>query len=309
MSRFGPAGAPGSLRARTYRIIFGHDSRAGRRFDELLLVVILVSVGVVMLDSVAAIREEHGSLLLSLEWIFTLLFTVEYVARLWSVDRPRSYATSFFGVVDLLAVIPTYLSILVPGGQLLIVVRMLRVIRVFRILKLAQYVGEANLLGSALRASRYKIVVFLLGVVSVVVVVGALMYLVEGPDAGFTSIPRGVYWAIVTLTTVGYGDIHPVSPVGQALAALVMILGYGVIAVPTGIVTTELGRESARRDQEAVARPTPGGSAPAERADAAPAPGREEAPAEGRSSPRCGRGEPDAEARFCRYCGAPLPDA
>ncbi len=305
MTGLGPAGRPGSRRERAYRIIFEHDTRAGRLFDELLLVAIVVSVGVVMVDSVRELRVQYGPGLRGLEWFFTLLFTAEYVARLWSVDRPSRYAFSFFGVVDLLAVIPTYLSVLAPGGQVLVVVRILRVIRIFRILKLAQYVGEANVLASALRASRYKITVFLLSVVNIVVVVGALMYLVEGPEGGFTSIPRGVYWGVVTLTTVGYGDIAPQSPLGQALAALVMIMGYGIIAVPTGIVTTELGRESARREraQEAAGGERPGSAppgphgAPARSEGAAPPP-----------CPACGAGETDPAARFCRYCGSPRPD-
>jgi len=282
VSPYGPAGEPGSLRTRTYRVIFGHETRAGRVFDEVLLAVILASVAVVMLESVRGIRTAHGPLLRSLEWGFTLAFTAEYVARLWAVDRPGRYARSFFGIVDLLAVIPTYLSILVPGGQVLVVVRMLRVLRIFRILKMVQYVGEANVLAAALRASRYKITVFLLSVVNIVVVVGALMYLVEGPEGGFTSIPRGVYWAVVTLTTVGYGDIAPQSPMGQALAAVVMVMGYGIIAVPTGIVTTEMARQRGL--------PTPGG-------------GQQTTP---RRCPHCRAPEDEVEALYCRYCGTSL---
>lgn len=279
MHPIAPAGRPGSVRTRLYHIIFGHESSTGKAFDVVLLVAILASVAAVMMESVRPFREEYGSLLRAAEWVFTILFTIEYLARLWTVKRPSSYAFSFFGVVDLLAVLPTYVSVLLPGGQVLAVVRILRVVRVFRILKLAQFVGEAHVLGAALRSARYKITVFLISVVSIVVVVGAMMYLVEGPDAGFTSIPRGMYWAIVTLTTVGYGDIAPVSPLGQALASLVMIMGYAIIAVPTGIVTVELSRQ--------------------------PGPATSAAPA--RLCPSCGRPDADPQARFCRYCGNELP--
>jgi len=270
-----PSASP--LRRRAYEVIFGHDTRAGRGFDVLLIGAILLSVFAVMLESVAGIRAEHGALLRSAEWAFTAAFTVEYGVRLWCVASPRRYAMSFFGVVDLLAVLPTYLSLLVPGGQVLAVVRILRVLRVFRILKLVQYVGEARVLGRALRASRYKITVFVFTVLAVVVIVGALMYLIEGPAAGFTSIPVGVYWGVVTLTTVGFGDITPQTPAGQALATMVMILGYGVIAVPTGIVTVELANAGAGA----------------------------------RSSVRCtecSRDGHDGDARHCKWCGATLPE-
>ena len=231
-------------RVRAYDIIFEAETPAGRAFDVGLIAAILLSVAIVMLDSVQSVAATHGAAFRRLEWFFTILFCVEYVLRLASVRRPSGYALSFFGIVDLLAVLPTYLSLLIPGGQYLIVIRILRVLRVFRVLKLAQYVGEARTLGRALRASRYKITVFLFTVISIVVVVGALLYLIEGPEAGFTSIPQGMYWAIVTLTTVGYGDIAPMTPAGQTLAALVMILGYGIIAVPTGIVTVELAHQA-----------------------------------------------------------------
>ena len=240
MASFDSGGAEGSARARTYEVIFGSDTPAGKAFDVLLIVAILASITTVMLDSVQAWEVSHSGLLRRLEWMFTGLFTIEYALRLWCVNRPRAYASSFFGVIDLAAVTPTYLALLVPGGQVLAVVRILRVMRVFRVLKLVQYMGEASVLAEALRAARYKISVFMLAVLSTVVIVGALMYIVEGPASGFTSIPKGVYWAIVTLTTVGYGDIAPLTPVGQAVASLVMVLGYGIIAVPTGIVTAEL---------------------------------------------------------------------
>lgn len=275
-TRHGPARESG-WRARLHEVIFGHDTAAGKAFDVVLIVAILASVGVVMLDSVAALASHHPTYLTA-EWVFTLLFTVEYVFRLLCVRHPPAYAFSFFGLVDLLAVLPTYLSLLVPGGQYLIVIRILRVLRVFRVLKLAQYVGEARTLGLALRASRYKITVFLFTVVTIVIVVGSLMFLIEGPRHGFTSIPRGVYWAVVTLTTVGYGDIAPGTPIGQALAAMVMIMGYGIIAVPTGIVTVELAHQSRKRLSFLTCS-------------------------------TCGTDDHDLDARFCRRCGTTLEDA
>jgi voltage-gated potassium channel len=262
-------------RARSYEIIFGHETRAGKAFDVVLIVAILMSVAVVMLDSVASIAAPYHSVFIWAEWIFTILFTVEYSLRLASALRPGGYALSFFGIVDLLAILPSYLSLLLPGGQYFVVIRILRVLRVFRVLKLAQYVGEARILGMALRAARYKITVFLITVVTCVVVVGSLMFLIEGPEHGFTSIPQGVYWAIVTLTTVGYGDIAPATGVGQALAAVVMILGYGLIAVPTGIVTVELAHQSQRRPSPLICS-------------------------------GCGGEDHEGDARFCRHCGGGL---
>jgi len=268
-------GDQASWRARTYEVIFLADTPAGKLFDVALILAIIVSVAVVMLDSVEAIAASHRQAFRMAEWVFTLLFSVEYVLRLSTVRRPLGYALSFFGVVDLLAVLPTYLGLLLPGGQYLIVIRFLRVLRVFRVLKLAQYVGEARTLGAALRASRYKITVFLFTVMTIVVVVGAVMFLLEGPEAGFTSIPRGVYWAVVTLTTVGYGDIAPLTPVGQALAAVVMIMGYGIIAVPTGIVTVELAHQAQKMGSS-------------------------------HNCPACGKDTHDGDARFCKECGEEL---
>jgi voltage-gated potassium channel len=262
-------------RARAFEVIFGHETKAGKTFDVLLIVAILASVGVVMLDSVASFSASHHLAYLRAEWVFTFLFTVEYVLRILSVKRPFGYALSFFGVIDLLAVLPTYLSLLMPGGQYLIVIRILRVLRVFRVLKLARYVGEARTLVLALRASRYKITVFLFTVLTIVVVVGSLMFLIEGPESGFTSIPRGVYWAIVTLTTVGYGDIAPETPFGQAVAALVMIMGYGIIAVPTGIVTVELAHQV------------------------------QKSPSLLRCG-KCGQDDHERDAAFCKSCGSDL---
>ncbi len=265
----------GAWRQRLHRIIFESDTRAGKVFDIVLLVCITVSVLVVMLESVPSIEERHGSLLRSAEWVFTILFTIEYALRLISVRRPLRYATSFFGVVDLLGVLPSYFGLFLPGAQDLMVIRILRLVRVFRIFKMVRHVGEAGVLMDALRASRAKIAVFLLFVATVVVVIGAAMHLIEGPENGFTSIPRSMYWAIVTMTTVGYGDIAPRTPLGMALASAVMILGYGIIAVPTGIVSAELTH--ARRQ-----------------------------PASTKVCPDCGRAHHEPDADFCRICGARL---
>jgi voltage-gated potassium channel len=227
-------------RARLHEVIFEADTPGGRAFDIGLLIAIVVSVVAVMLESVADIRREHGDVLRALEWTVTVTFTIEYVLRLVAVDHPSRYARSFFGLVDLLAILPTYLGLVVPEAHSLMVIRVVRLLRVFRILKLARFLGEAQILLTALRASRRKITVFLGGIVTVVIVVGALMYVIEGEANGFSSIPTSMYWAVVTLTTVGYGDIAPRTTLGQFLAALLMILGYGIIAVPTGIVTVEL---------------------------------------------------------------------
>ena len=223
-----------------HEVIFEADTPAGKTFDIFLLCCIVLSVLAVMLDSVNAIKIQYSGLFHSIEWICTILFTVEYILRLLCVGRPFMYAKSFFGIVDLLAIAPTYVSMLLPGSQYLLVIRLLRVLRIFRILKLVYYLGEATVLIQALRASRRKITVFIFVIFTIVIIVGSLMYLIESEESGFTSIPRSVYWAIVTLTTVGYGDISPKTSLGQALAALVMILGFSIIAVPTGIVTAEI---------------------------------------------------------------------
>jgi voltage-gated potassium channel len=229
-----------------HEIIFEADTPAGKAFDVALLVCIIISVIAVSLESVAEIREAYGPYLRAVEWAITILFTVEYILRLLSVRRPLRYAFSFFGVVDFLAIVPTYLSLFVSGTQSLAVIRILRVLRVFRVLKLAHFVGEARMLQVAMRASARKIIVFLGVVLTIVLIVGTLMYLIEGEENGFTSIPRSVYWAIVTMTTVGYGDIAPQTVPGQVLASIVMIMGYGIIAVPTGIVTVEIASASRR---------------------------------------------------------------
>jgi len=261
-------------RARLHEVIFEADTPAGRAFDVCLLVAILVSVIAVMLESVAGIRRQYGGVLRAVEWTLTGVFTIEYALRLLAVDRPWRYARSFFGLVDLLAVVPTYLALALPEAQSLMVIRAIRLLRVFRILKLAHFLDEAQQLVQALRASRRKITVFLGGVVTIVVIMGALMYLVEGEGHGFTSIPTSMYWAVVTMTTVGYGDVAPRTPLGQLLASVLMILGYAIIAVPTGIVSVELAKTG-----RAVSR---------------------------QACPACGAEGHDVDAIHCKYCGAHL---
>jgi voltage-gated potassium channel len=274
-----PARAPGrppapGWRRRLHEIIFEADTPAGRAFDVALLVAILLSVLAVLLESMAELRQDYGGVLRTVEWTFTGLFTIEYALRLVSVTRPGRYAFSFFGLVDLLAILPTYLALAVPAAQSLMVIRAIRLLRVFRILKLARFLEDADLLIRALTASRRKITLFLGGLVTLALIMGTLMYLIEGEEHGFTSIPRSMYWAVVTMTTVGYGDIVPQTTLGRILAAAVMILGYSIIAVPTGIVSVELAR---------VSRPVSTQACPA-----------------------CGRQGHDVDARHCKHCGAAL---
>ena len=262
-------------RQRMHEVIFGAETPAGKAFDVVLLVAIVLSVVAVMLDSVAEINARWGRWLLAVEWFFTVLFTVEYVARLACVGRPWKYAVSFFGIVDLLAIVPTYLSIFFAGSQALLVIRTLRLVRVFRVLHFTWHYREAQALVRALRATRARITVFLVVVVSLVVILGSAMYLLESraPNSGFTSIPRSVYWAIVTMTTVGYGDIAPQTILGQTLAAVVMILGYCIIIVPIGVFSVEI---VAARQREA----------------------------DGRTCPDCGGEGHDPDAVHCKHCGA-----
>jgi voltage-gated potassium channel len=236
-------------RLRLYTIIFEADTQAGQRFDVALIWCIIASLAVVVADSMASIHLRHGVVLVALEWLFTLLFSVEYLARLLCVRHPWRYALSFYGVVDLLAIAPTYLAVLFPELHSLIDVRVLRLLRVFRVLKLTAYLAEFRALGSALTASRRKILVFLSFVLMVVLVLGTLMYVVEGPEHGFTSIPIAVYWAITTMTTVGFGDITPQTDLGRFIASLVMLLGWGTLAVPTGIVSAEFTAQRIARDE------------------------------------------------------------
>ncbi len=263
------------LRAHFHEVIFEADTPAGKAFDVVLLLLIILSVIAVLLESVASIRSQYGPWLRAFEWIVTVLFTVEYLLRLASVGRPLRYARSFFGIVDLLAIVPTYLSVIIPGAQSLLVIRALRLLRVFRVLKLVHFVGEASELRKALRASARKIIVFLGAVLTITIIVGAMMYLIEGEAHGFTSIPVSIYWAIVTMTTVGYGDIAPQTTVGKMLASAIMILGYGIIAVPTGIVSVELAGVARHRITT-------------------------------QACPECGAGGHDLDARFCRLCGGRL---
>jgi voltage-gated potassium channel len=236
-----PFGRPhGGWRLAVYRLIFEADTRAGRTFDLVLITAILASVAVVMLDSVESVGKRHPAIFNAAELAFTFVFTLEYVLRLCAVRRPIRYATSFFGIVDLLAVLPTYMALFFPEASALLNIRVLRLLRIFRILKLTAYVDEYRQLGIALRASRRKILVFLATVLMIVLISGTLVYLVEGPENGFTSIPISVYWAITTVTTVGFGDIAPKSDTGRFIASLMMLLGWGILAVPTGIVTAEM---------------------------------------------------------------------
>jgi voltage-gated potassium channel len=262
-------------RRRLHEIIFEADTHEGWLFDITLMVLILTSIAVVMLESIPAVRAEHGPLLRAIEWGFTILFTIEYGLRLYSVKRPLRYAVTPLGIIDLLAILPTYLSLLIAGAQTLLVVRVLRLLRIFRIFKLAEYLRESSVLVAALKASRRKITVFLLAVLTIVVIVGTLMYVIEGERHGFSSIPVSVYWAVVTLTTVGYGDLSPSTPAGRLLAVVVMLMGYAIIAVPTGIVTMELTRA---RDL----------------------------PVSAQACPSCGIGGHEYGAKFCRRCGAEL---
>lgn len=229
-------------REKLHEIIFEADTPAGKLFDEFLIVCIIASVIAVMLDSIEWISDDYAGLLYDIEWVFTIIFSIEYLMRLVCVRRPGAYAKSFFGVVDLLTVLPTYLDLVFPGTRFLLVIRILRVLRIFRILKLAKYVGEANSLVRALKASSRKIMVFLFAVITIVVILGSVMYMIEGEAHGFTSIPASIYWAIVTLTTVGYGDIAPQTALGQAVSIVVMMIGYSIIAVPTGIVSVEFSQ-------------------------------------------------------------------
>jgi len=228
-----------------------------------------------MLESVTAVEREYGAALRGVEWFLTILFTVEYIARILSVGRPLAYAFSFLGIIDFLAVVPTYLSLIVSGYQYLLAIRTIRLLRVFRILKLTRFITEAEVLVSALRAARYKITVFLGSVLAIVVIMGTIMYLVEGASNGFTSIPRSIYWAIVTLTTVGYGDIAPGTVLGQSIASIIMIMGYAIIAVPTGIVTVELSKVKDTQDAQIVC-------------------------------PGCSRKGHDSDALYCKFCGTRL---
>ena len=221
-------------------IIFGTDTKAGKLFDVVLIISIVLSIITVMLDSVIEYNQQYGHILRIAEWTFTIMFTVEYLLRIFAIRRPSSYIFSFFGIIDLLAILPTYLSLFMPGTEVFAIIRVLRVLRIFRVLKLVQFMGEADLLMTAMISSRRKVFIWLFLVMNIVIILGSVMYLVEGGNTGFDSIPRSIYWAVVTLTTVGYGNVVPQTSLGQALASFIMVLGYSIIAVPTGIVTSEI---------------------------------------------------------------------
>lgn len=274
--------ASGRWRSRLHEIIFEADTPSGKAFDVVLMWAILLSVIAVMLESVPQIGQPYQRVLRIIEWAFTILFTLEYLLRLLTVRVAWRYAFSFYGLVDLLAIIPTYLSLALAGSHYFLVIRILRLLRVFRVFKLVRYTSEAQILLTALRASRPKITVFLGAVLSMVVVIGSLMYMIEGEENGFTSIPKGIYWAIVTLTTVGYGDITPHTAFGQFVSAIVMIIGYGIIAVPTGIVSAELA-QAMRADPGTVENFT-------------------------RCCESCGGESHDPDAVYCKYCAAKLGD-
>jgi voltage-gated potassium channel len=269
---------PHGWRRRAHEVIFESETPAGRTFDKVIVTAILVSVAVVIADSVQPWHQRFRLAFDTAEWLFTLLFTVEYIARLLSVERPGRYARSFFGIVDLLAVLPTYLALIAPELHALIDVRVLRLLRIFRIFRLTNFIVEYQMLGEALLASRRKIMVFLAGVLMVVLILGTLLYVVEGPEHGFSNIPTAVYWAITTMTTVGFGDITPKTDLGRFIASVMMLIGWGTLAVPTGIVTAEM---TVRRH----ARP----------------------PILPRTCAACGASGYGPEARFCQMCGAALP--
>lgn len=263
-------------RARLQEVIFESNTAAGKTFDICLLISILASIAVIMLDSISSFHLRYGRIFFILEWGFTILFTIEYLLRLISVKRPLRYAFSFLGLVDLLAIIPMYLSIFLVGSQSLLVLRALRFLRIFRIFKLTHFLSEISFLGAALRSSSKKISVFMLVVIAIVIILGSTMYLVESEENGFTSIPESIYWAIVTITTVGYGDMTPATPAGKLIASLIMLIGYSIIAVPTGIFSAEIAlmSRSVKKGTEAC--------------------------------PACGKEGHDGNALFCKYCGEKL---
>lgn len=264
-----------TLRKRLFIVIFGTDTPAGKAFDVVLLIAILISVLAVMLESVPSLNESYGFVFKYAEWTFTVIFSLEYLTRIYVTDAKKRYIFSFYGLIDLLSLLPTYLSLIFTGTQYLLIIRALRLLRVFRILKLGRFVGEGEQLGRALKASRHKITVFMGTVVMLVILLGTVMYLVEGRENGFTSIPLSIYWAIVTLTTVGYGDIAPQTILGQSIASFVMILGYAIIAVPTGIVTVELQKDIENQKNKACRK--------------------------------CNSKGHDTDALFCKFCGEKLP--
>lgn len=269
------------LQLRFYEVIFGTETVAGKWFDLGLIAIIVTSVGVIMLDSIASLDGRYGELFFKLEWAFTLLFTLEYAARIWCTPNRKAYIFSLYGLVDLLALLPTYMSLLVPQTAPLLIIRLLRILRIFRVLRLLSLLSEANELASALQRSGRKIFVFFSLVIIIATIFGCLLYVLEGPGNGFNDIPTSVYWAIVTITTVGYGDVTPVTTAGRAVSAVGMLIGYAIIAVPTGIITAELtGAQRIRKMREV---------------------------AQARNCSNCSAVEKDVAAHYCRICGTGLP--
>lgn len=265
------------LRSRLYIIIFGTETKAGRLFDVVLIYVIIASVLALMLDSIAAVSQRFGGWLTLMEWAFTVLFTLEYLVRIYCSPRPLAYMRSFYGLIDLVSILPTYLGLIFPGANYVLVVRLLRVLRIFRVLKLARYMSEANVLIRSMLLARRKIFVFFFVVLVLATIFGSIMYIVEGPEHGFTSVPISIYWTIVTITTVGYGDMTPKTPLGQLVATAVMLTGYSIIAVPTGILTAELAQEINR---ERTAK----------------------------TCANCNRSGHDQDAGYCKHCGSPIEE-
>lgn len=274
--KFTPSSETG-WRNRWYRLIYHHDTPEERNFDIFLIVAILTSVAVVMLDSVIAVKTTWHEALSIAEWVFTILFTIEYALRMLTVKQPRRYATSFFGIIDLLAILPTYLSLFFAGGTYLVVIRVLRLLRIFRVLKLVEYSSEAGLLLTSLLRARRKIFIFICALITIVIIFGALMYVIEGPERGFTSIPTAMYWAIVTMATVGYGDLAPSTPLGRLMTSILVLIGYSIIAVPTGIYTAELASTLRPKRRQVRCK-------------------------------ECGLPEHEPDAWHCRRCGIALPN-
>ncbi len=262
--------------SKLHEIIYEADTPAGKLFDVVLLFMIVFSVGIVMIDSIPEYHRLYGDIFYIIEWIVTIAFTIEYILRIISISRPLKYVVSFLGIIDLLSILPAFLSLIISGSQTLLIVRALRLFRIFRIFKLQHYLSEMRFLSEAMVNSLRKISIFLLFVVTLVIIMGSIMYLVEDPSSGFTSIPQSVYWAIVTITTVGYGDISPVTPLGKLIASFIMLMGYGIIAVPTGIVTTEMAITARNRKVKHDVCPS------------------------------CGKEGHDDDATYCKICSAPL---
>ncbi|MCF8365399.1 MAG: ion transporter [Bacteroidales bacterium] len=266
-----------SFRDRLYNIIFYSDTKAGKSFDVILLISIVASVFIVMLDSVVELRQKYSQFFFLAEWIFTLLFTLEYITRIAVSRKPVKYIISFYGIIDLLSILPTFLSLFLAGSHFLLVIRILRMLRIFRILKLSRYLKASHVLQISLKQSKYKIIVFLEVVLTIVVIMGSMMYLIEGPENGFSSIPKSIYWAIVTLTTVGFGDITPQTIAGQFFASIIMILGYSIIAVPTGIISAELFKAEKTEPKKS-----------------------------GTLCRVCNQSDHDEDASYCKFCGREL---